>query len=146
MAHIDQFGMWNRNSEYRQYIKHTAINEQNMQSIQEMFSFSPFGLRCVQCKKGLTIQLDERCIRRNSKIHGMDSRVVTVSSLFAEYKSQIDNAKVSGSIEQYRCDNRSYTGYSCVCGSYLKLGNANQHCKKVGCVASKLQKVDLIKI
>ena len=119
----------------------------NMQSIKELFIFSPFGLRCVQCEKGLTIQLDERCICRHLKFHGMDSRVVTVSSLFAEYKSQIDKVKVSGSIEQYRCDKQTYIGYSCICGlSYVKVRNANRHCKKAGCDASKLQKVDLIKL
>ena len=129
--------------------KGKANNHQHdeFQSIQEMFIFSPFGLRCGQCEKGLTIQLDERCIRRHLKLHDMDSRVATVSSIFAEYKSKIENAKVSGTIEQFRCDDKTYIGYSCICGlSFLKRGNANRHCKKVGCVASKLQNVNLVKI
>jgi hypothetical protein len=141
MAHIEQLAFQNTVN-----ISYTS-SLINMQAIKELFIFSPFGLRCVQCEKGLTIQLDERCIRRHLKMHGMDCRVATVRLLFAEYKSQIDIIKASGSIEQYRFDDKTHIGYSCLCGpSYLKIGNANRHCRTAGCDASKLQTVELTKL
>jgi hypothetical protein len=33
----------------------------DQQLVHNLFTFSPFGLACHQCKKHLTIQLDERC-------------------------------------------------------------------------------------
>ena len=54
---------------------------------------------------------------------------------------------MSRSIEPYRMDNITYIGYSCVCGpSFSKKSNALRHCKRLGCDASKLQKVDLFKL
>ena len=115
--------------------------------IRELFIFSPFGLHCRQCEKGLTIQLDERCIRRHLKTHGMDSRVATVSSLFEEYKSQLEKVKAAGTIEPYRSDTKIYSGFLCVCGqSFLKKANAIRHSKNLVCDATKLQKVDLFKL
>lgn len=116
-------------------------------SIRELFTFSPFGLRCRQCEKGLTIQLDERCIRRHLKTHGMDSTVATVRTILLEYKSQIDKAKASGTIEPYLSDKITFIGSSCVCGqSFLKKANAIRHCKKLGCDTSKLRNIELIKL
>jgi len=47
----------------------------------DLFTFSPFGLRCQQCIKCVTIQLDERSIHLHLKKHGQDSRLATVRSL-----------------------------------------------------------------
>jgi hypothetical protein len=49
---------------------------------------------------------------RHLKKHGMDSRVATVSSLFDTFQTQLDLAKASESIEPYRSDKYTYTGYS----------------------------------
>ena len=116
-------------------------------SMRELFTFSPFGLCCKQCIKSVTIQLDERCIRLHLKKHGQEFRVATVRSLLEGYKAELDNAKASGTIDPYRCDNNTYMGYSCMCGnSFVKKSNANRHCKRSGCDESKLQKVELIKL
>jgi len=116
-------------------------------SIRELFTFSPFGLHCRQCEKGLPIQLDERCIRRHLKTHGMDSRVATVHSLFKEYKSQVENVRAVGTIEPYRSDQQIYSGFLCACGqSFLKKANAIRHSQNLLCDVSKLQAVDLVKL
>jgi hypothetical protein len=121
--------------------------DHHLSSIRELFSFSPFGLRCLQSNNCATVELDERCICRHLKKHGLDSRVSTVRSLLEEYKKELLNAKALGSIDPYRSDSKTYAGFSCVCGqSFVKIGNANRHCKTVGCDSSKLQKVDLIKL
>jgi hypothetical protein len=36
-------------------------------SIDDLFTFSPFGLNCRQCKKGAMIQMDERSISEHLK-------------------------------------------------------------------------------
>jgi hypothetical protein len=46
---------------------HVSTVTEPLESIQELFTFSPFGLRCRQCIKCVTIQLDERCIRDHLK-------------------------------------------------------------------------------
>ena len=116
-------------------------------SIQELFIFSPFGLCCQQCNNSATIQLDERCISLHMKKHGQDSRIGTARSLLEGYKVKLENAKALGTIDQYRSDNNTYRGYSCICGnSFLKKSNAIRHCKRSGCDASKLQKVELMKL
>jgi len=116
--------------------------------IQELFTFSPFGLGCRQCKDCVTIQIDERCISRHLKKHGMDSRIVTVTSLLDMFKAQIKNVKTWGTIEPYRIDNMFYEGYSCICGQsfHSRKASAVRHCKRLGCDPSKLQKVELIKL
>ena len=112
-----------------------------------LFIFSPFGLGCRQCKNNATIQIDERSIQIHLKKHGMDNRLATVRSVFEGYKALIDNAKASQTIEPYRSDNNTFVGFSCVCGpSFLKQGNAIRHCKKMGCDAEKLRKIELIKL
>jgi hypothetical protein len=114
---------------------------------EELFTFSPFGLGCRQCTKCASIQLDERSLQIHLKKHCMDSRVVTVRSIFERFKLRIDNAKESGTIEPFQSDTEIYIGCSCICGrSFLKKANALRHCKKLGCDASKLQKVELIKL
>ncbi|KAI2503191.1 hypothetical protein MHU86_11294 [Fragilaria crotonensis] len=113
----------------------------------QLFTFSPFGLGCRQCIRSASIQSDERSIQIHLKKHGMDSRLSTVRSLLEEYKKELLHAKALGSIDPYRSDSKTYAGFSCVCGqSFVKIGNANRHCKTVGCDSSKLQKVDLIKL
>ena len=119
-----------------------------MLPIRDLFTFSPFGLCCRQCKNNSIIQRDERCISRHLKKHGMDSRVALVRSLLLAFELQLEIAKASGSIESYRSDNNTYTGYSCTCGMVFQLrkDNALRHCKRMGCDASKLQKLELIKL
>jgi hypothetical protein len=116
--------------------------------IQELFTFSPFGLGCRQCKDSVTIQIDERCISRHLKKHGMDSRIATVTTLLNMFKAEIENVKASGTIEPYRIDNTVYEGYSCICGQsfHSRKASAVRHCKRFGCDPTKLQKVELIKL
>ena len=116
--------------------------------IQELFTFSPFGLGCRQCKDSVTIQIDERCISRHLKKHGMDSRIATVTTLLNMFKAEIENVKASGTIEPYRIDNTVYEGYSCICGQsfHSRKASAVRHCKRFGCDPTKLQNVELIKL
>ena len=117
-------------------------------AMQELFTFSPFGLGCRQCTNTLTIQLDKRCIARHLKKHGMDSRVATVSSLFDTFQTQLDLAKASESIEPYRSDKYTYMGYSCMCGQnfHSRKGSAIRHCRRLGCDPAKLQTIELFKL
>ena len=118
-------------------------------SIQDVFTFSPFGLSCQLSNTGAKIQLDERSIQIHMKKHDMDSRVATVRSLFDTFQSkQLDSVKALGTIEPYRSDNKTYIGYSCICGHVFQFrkDSALRHCQKMGCDSSKLQKVDLIKL
>ena len=77
-------------------------------SIQDVFTFSPFGLCCQLCNTGAKIQLDERSIQIHLKRHDMDSRVATVRSLFDTFQTQLDSVKALGTIEPYRTDNKTY--------------------------------------
>ncbi|KAI2494426.1 hypothetical protein MHU86_20109 [Fragilaria crotonensis] len=88
-------------------------------TIQEVFTFSPFGLGCRQCIRSTSIQSDERSIQLHLKKHGMDSRVFTVRSLLEEYKKELLHAKALGSIDPYRSDSKTYAGFSCVCGQSI---------------------------
>ena len=117
-------------------------------SFLDLFTFSPFGLGCRRCKKNCTIQLDKRCISRHLKRHGMNSTVATVCCLLDTFKTFIETAKASGTIEPYRSDKNVYLGYSCICGQVIPRRNDNaiRHCQKQGCDASKLQTVQLIKL
>ena len=118
------------------------------QLVHNLFTFSPFGLGCRQCQNNSTIQLDERCISRHLKKHGMDSKVSNIRSIIEEYKKRITAVKASGTIQPYRLDNESYKGWSCVCGHnfYSRKDSANRHCKRNGCDPKRLQKVNLIKL
>ena len=114
----------------------------------ELFTFSPFGLGCRECKINASIQMEERCIRDHLKKHGMTSSIVVVRSLLDIYKAQLEFAKAAGTIDPYRVDDNTYTGYSCICGQlfHSRKGSAVRHCKKIGCDASKLKKIELIKL
>jgi hypothetical protein len=87
------------------FSEHVSTVTEPLESIQELFTFSPFGLHCRKCIKCVTIQLDERCIRDHLKKHGQDSRLATVCSLLEGYKAELANAKASGTIYPYQCDN-----------------------------------------
>ena len=114
---------------------------------ESLFIFSPFGLCCRKCAKHVAIQFDERSIRNHLKKHGIDNRIATVRSLLNAFKTQLDNAKASGSIDQFRMNDTMHSGYSCACGpSFLRKANAVRHCKKWGCNETMLQKADLIKL
>ena len=92
---------------------HVATVVDPLLPIRAMFTFSPFGLGCRQCKNNVTILIDERCIRDHLKKHGIDSKVATVRSLFEGYIAQIESAKMLGTITPYQSDKKTYTGYSC---------------------------------
>jgi hypothetical protein len=81
-------------------------------TIQEVVTFSPFGLGCRQCIRSASIQSGERSIQIHLKKHGMDSRLSTVRSLLEEYKKELLNAKALGSIESFRSNYKTYYGYS----------------------------------
>jgi hypothetical protein len=66
----------------------------SLATFEALFTFSPFGLCCQQCKGNVTIQMDERSIQLHLKKHGMDSRAAIVRSLLDGYNTQLDNAKV----------------------------------------------------
>jgi superfamily II DNA helicase RecQ len=117
--------------------------------IRELFTFSPFGLGCRQCGEHhyAKIKLEERSIRDHLRKHHMDSRMSTVQSVLNGFTKQVLIAKESGTIEPYRSDQKTYSGYSCNCGQvFPRKGNALRHCLKVGCDATKLQEVDLFKL
>jgi hypothetical protein len=67
---------------------HVSMPEE-LATMKQIFTFSPFGLSCRKCDKGLTIKLNHTWISRHLKIHGMDSRISTVHSLIEEYESQL---------------------------------------------------------
>ena len=87
--------------------------------IREMFTFSPFGLGCQECKINVPIRMDERCLRDHLKKHGMRSGITLVRSVHDMFKAQLDVAKASGTIEPYRIDKKTYSGYSCTCGQHF---------------------------
>ena len=71
----------------------------------DIFTFSPFGLSCLQCKLNVTIQMNERSIQLHLKKHCMDGRVAIARALLKEYKAQLDRAKAMQTIEPFRIDN-----------------------------------------
>ena len=113
-----------------------------------LFTFSPFGLSCQQCTNNFTIQLDTRCISRHLKKHGMDSSIATARSLFNTFQKELEVVKASGTMDQYRSDMKTYSGYSCLCGQNFnsRKDSARRHCTRSGCDPSKLLKVNLIKL
>jgi hypothetical protein len=117
-------------------------------SIRELFTFSPFGLCCRSCNKGATIQLDERSINNHLKKHGIHVTISKVRCILEDYTKEVSKAKVSGSIELYRRDKKTYVGYLCICGQAFsrRKDNALWHCQKVGCNFSKLKQIKLIKL
>jgi hypothetical protein len=125
----------------------SSVVDDPLLSIRDLFTFSPFGLCCQECNPSVKIDFDEKYIRRHLRKHCMDSSVGTVRSLYAEYTTKIDKAKALGTLEPYRSSNNTNVGFSCICGSsFLKKGNATRHCKTLGCDASKLQNIELIKL
>jgi len=121
----------------------TEINP--IASILGVFTFSPFGLCCQQC--GAKIQMEERSIRNHLKRHHMDNRISTVRSVLDNFSKQVLIAKELCTIEPFRSDQKVYKGYTCNCGQvFPRKDNALRHCQKSGCDASKLQKVELIKL
>ena len=115
--------------------------------IQGIFSISPFGLGCRLCPKKVSIQINERCIREHVKKHGFDSRAASIRSLFDTFVTKLEVIKAAGTIEPYRIDNRTYKGFSCICGEvFPRKDNARRHCTRVGCDPSRLQKVELIEM
>ena len=119
-----------------------------IQQMRELFSFSPFGLCCRECGSEATITFDERCILRHLRKHKLNKPVAVVRCYLEESSSHIELARASRSIEPYRFDDKTYTGFSCSCGLHFQLrkDSAQRHCKKTGCDVSKLQKVELIKL
>jgi hypothetical protein len=96
-----------------------------LSSIEELFTFSPFGLQCRQCKKGTMIQLDERSISDHLKNHLMDSRISIVRSILMHFTRQVNSAKASGTIEPYQSNDKLYRGYSCNCGQVFPIRKDN---------------------
>ncbi len=64
-----------------------------------LFAFSPFGLGCLLCKNGTTIQFDERSIQIHVKKHGVNSRKATIRSLVQNFKTQHESAIHAGTIK-----------------------------------------------
>ena len=118
-----------------------------LQCVQDLFTFSPFGLSCRQCEKQVQIKFDERCIRDHLKKHCMDSRMSTVRSLLLRFSERANVIKATGTINSFRHDKKAYIGYLCVCGQYFpRKDNALRHCKKSTCDDLQLQKVELIRL
>lgn len=78
----------------------------------------------------------------------MDSSNVVVRSLHDMFQAELESAKAIETIEPYRVDDNTYSGYACVCGQlfYSRKGSALRHCTRSGCDSSKLQKVELFKL
>jgi hypothetical protein len=111
----------------------------------DLFIFSPFGLCCRTCNT--KIQLDERSIREHLNKHKIDSRAATVRPLFEGFLSQCEIAKASGTVDNFRVDNVTHTGYACFCGTiFAKKGNIVRHCRQKGCDKAKIQQVELFKL
>jgi hypothetical protein len=115
--------------------------------IQDIFIYSPFGLCCSRCKHNIAKKLGKRSIRDHLKKHGMDSKVETVQFLFHTFKAKLHAAESLGTIQPYRNDEKSYRGYSCMCGQvYPRKDNAVWLCNLKYCDSSKLQRVELMKL
>ena len=116
--------------------------------IQELFTFSPFGLCCRQCKTNASIKMEERSLVEHVRKHGLDSRISTIRSLLAKYKALLENARALGTIHPFLSDDKIYIGFSCACGQtfYSRKDSALRHCTRSGCDSSKLQKVELFKL
>lgn len=114
----------------------------------EPFNFWPFGLGCQICDKSVTIQFNLRSIQIHLKKHGMEFGISTGKSLLEKFETQLEKAKNYCTIEPYLVDDNTYTGLSCTCGQVFQLrrDSAIWHCQKLGCDASKLQKIDLFKL
>jgi hypothetical protein len=93
-----------------------------LQCVQDLFTFSPFGLSCRQCEKQVQIKFDERCIRDHLKKHCMDSRMSTVRSLLLRFSERANVIKATGTINSFRHDEKAYIGYLCVCVDNLFQG------------------------
>ncbi|KAI2501907.1 hypothetical protein MHU86_12528 [Fragilaria crotonensis] len=118
-----------------------------LQCVQDLFTFSPFGLSCRQCEKQVQIKFDERCIRDHLKKHCMESRMSTVRSLLLGFSKRVNVIKATGNIDPFRHDDKTYIGCLCVCGqSFPRKDNALRHCKQSTCDDSQLQKVELIRL
>jgi hypothetical protein len=114
---------------------------------QDIFIFSPFGLCCSRCKHKIAIKLEKRSIRDHLKKHGMDSKVEKVQFLFHTFKAKLHVAESLGTIQPYRNDEKSYRGYSCMCGQvFPRKDNAVRHCNLKHCDSSKLQRSELMKL
>ena len=125
----------------------TGLPDPHIATIHGIFSFSPFGLGCRLCPKEVSIQMNEKCIRDHVKKHGMDSRVLSIRSLFETYRTQLEAVRAVGSMEAYRMDKIAYKGFSCLCGQvFPRKDNACRHCQRRGCDSSLLQEVVLIKL
>ena len=117
-----------------------------LQCVQDLFTFSPFGLSCRQCEKQVQIKFDERCIRDHLKKHCMNSKMSTVRSLLLGFSKRVNIIKATGNIDPFRRDDKTYIGCLCVCGqSFPRKDNALRHCKQSTCHDSQLQKVELIR-
>jgi hypothetical protein len=78
----------------------------------------------------------------------MESGISTAKSLLENFETQLEKAKNYCTIEPYLVDNNTYMGLLCTCGQVFQLrrDSAIRHCQKLGCDASKLQKIDLFKL
>ena len=92
--------------------------------------------------------MEERAIVEHVRKHGLDSKVSTIRTLLAGYEAKLVHAKAFETIDLYRIDEKLYIGFSCYCGKNFqsRKDSALRHCKRSGCDASKLQKVELFKL
>ena len=77
----------------------------------------------------------------------MDSKVETAQFLFHTFKAKLHVAESLGTIQPYCNHEKSYRGYSCMCGQvFPRKDNAVRHCNLKHCDSSKLQRVELMKL
>jgi hypothetical protein len=114
----------------------------------DLFSFSPFGLRCTSCKHQPQLDLDERSIQIHLRKHGIESKASTVRPVYKYFSLQIQHAQDMGSINVFREDHQSYKGFACICGKVFPTWkvNALRHCQRYRCDVAKLRKVELMKL
>jgi DEAD/DEAH box helicase len=117
----------------------------------EIFLYSPFGMCCIHpdCPNRPTIEADKTQIQRHLRKHNISDRnSVTVNNILTTFNNEVEKARESNNIEEYRYDNKTYDCYTCICGEKFpnKKGNAIRHCKKKGCDIKKISTDNVVKL
>ena len=122
-------------------------------SIDNMFTFSPFGLCCrrPECRIKPQIEATERSIQIHLKKHAKstdDYRLPIVLKFLGSFHQEVEKARASGNIDEYRQNNVEYKCFTCICGRTFpnKKQNAIRHCKKSGCDLTNIQNESAIKL
>lgn len=77
-----------------------------------------------------------------------DYRLPIVMKILESFHQEVDKARSSGNLNEFRHNNEKYMCFTCICGQSFpnKKQNAIRHCKKSGCDVTKVQKESAIKL